>query len=194
MNSTDGSRPPTAPQVLVFAGPNGSGKSSVPAAWQTVGLYINADDIKARRGSTDLEAAREAECLRELCLAEHRSFTFETVLSTERNLDLLERAKASGFRIEGVFVLTASAELNVFRVRSRELCGGHSVPPDKIRSRYAKSLANVPRLLALCDMCRIVDNTDEPETICVKDAHGTQVRPNRYWTATAIERLTGGGK
>jgi predicted ABC-type ATPase len=68
-----------APRILVFAGPNGSGKSSVTSAWHTVGLYINADDIKAKRGSTDLEAAQEAECMRELCIAEHRSFTFETV-------------------------------------------------------------------------------------------------------------------
>jgi predicted ABC-type ATPase len=184
MNSTD------VPRILVFAGPNGSGKSSVTSAWQTIGLYINADDIKARRGSADLEAARGAERIRELCLNESRSFTFETVLSTDRNLDLLERAKAAGFRIEGVFVLTASAELNVFRVRSRELSGGHSVPRDKIRSRYAKSPANVPRLLALCDVLRIVDNTDEPETIYIKDAHGTQIRPNRFWTVDAIEKLT----
>jgi predicted ABC-type ATPase len=65
-------------------------------------------------------------------------------LSTECNLDLLARAKATGFHVEGVFVLTTDAELNVFRVRSREFSGGHGVPPDKIRSRYAKSLANVP--------------------------------------------------
>jgi predicted ABC-type ATPase len=186
MNLTD------APRILMFAGPNGSGKSSVTAAWQTVGLYINADDIKARRGSTDLEAAREAERLRELCVAERRSFTFETVLSTDRNLDLLERAKAAGFRVECVFVLTASAELNVFRVHSRKLGGGHGVPPDKVHSRYAKSLSNIPRLLVLCDVYRIVDNTDEPETIYVKDGYGTQVRPNRYWTVAAIARLTGG--
>ncbi|MDR1541249.1 MAG: hypothetical protein LBU32_25295 [Clostridiales bacterium] len=46
-----------APKILVFAGPNGSGKSSVASVWQTIGLYINADDIKAKRGSTDIEAA-----------------------------------------------------------------------------------------------------------------------------------------
>ncbi|GHU49079.1 ATPase AAA [Clostridia bacterium] len=184
MNSTD------TPQILVFAGPNGSGKSSVTSAWQIVGLYINADDIKVRRGSKDIEAAVEAERLRELCLSERRSFTFETVLSTNRNLDLLARAKAAGFHIEGVFVLTVSAELNVFRVRSRELSGGHSVPPYKIRSRYGKSFANIPRLLSLCDVLRIVDNTSEPETIYIKDAHGTQIMPNRYWTAEAIEKLT----
>jgi len=177
------------PQILVFAGPNGSGKSSVTAAFELVGLYINADDIKARRNCTDLEAAQEAERLRESCLSERRSFTFETVLSTDRNLRLLERAKPKGYNISGVFVLTANCEHNVFRVKSRELSGGHSVLPEKVRSRYAKSLANVPRLLALCDEFRIVDNTAEPKTIFVKDALGIQIRPNRYWTAEVIESL-----
>ena len=186
MNSTN------APQILVFAGPNGSGKSTVTSAWQTIGLYINADDIKAKRGSTDLDAAQEAQRLRELCVAERRSFTFETVLSTDRNIDLIARAKKAGFHIEGVFVLTANTELNVFRVRSRVLNGGHFVAPDKIRSRYTKSLANIPRLLSLCDIFRIVDNTCEPETIFFMDSTGTQIRTNRYWTTLAIEKLTSG--
>jgi len=186
MNSTDTAR------ILVFAGPNGSGKSTVASAWPRIGLYINADDIKVKRGSSDLEAAQEAQRLRELCLAEHHSFTFETVLSTGRNLDLLARAETAGFRMEGVFVLTVSAELNVFRVRSRELNGGHSVAPDKIRSRYTKSLANIPRLLALCELFRIVDNTREPESIFVKDPGGTRIHANRYWSVAAIEKLVKG--
>jgi predicted ABC-type ATPase len=177
------------PQILVFAGPNGSGKSSITSAWAKVGLYINADDIKANRGCSDLEAAQEAECLRELCISELRNFTFETVLSTERNLDLLVRAKATGFHIESVFVLIADPELNVFRVKSRELSGGHGVPPDKIRSRYAKSLANIPKLLSLSKVFRLVDNTDKPEVIFSKDETGMQTRPNRYWSSDEIERL-----
>jgi predicted ABC-type ATPase len=147
------------PEILVFAGPNGSGKSTVTSAWEKVGLYINADDIKVKRNCSDLEAAQEAERLREFCFSEGLSFTFETVLSTERNLDLLARAKAAGFHIESVFVLTADAELNVFRVKSRELSGGHSVPPDKIRSRYTKSLANISKLSGLSDIFRLVDNS-----------------------------------
>ena len=38
-----------APGILVFAGPNGSGKSTITQAWEKVGLYINADDIKVLR-------------------------------------------------------------------------------------------------------------------------------------------------
>ena len=178
-----------APRILVFAGPNGSGKSTVTPAWEKVGLYINADDIKATRGCPDLEAAQEAERLRELCLSQQRSFTFETVLSTERNLDLLSRAKAAGFYIESVFVLTADPELNVFRVKSRELAGGHGVLPEKTRSRYAKALANIPTLLSLSEVFRLVDNTAQPEILFTKDETGQQIRPNRYWTVEAIESL-----
>ena len=178
------------PQILVFAGPNGSGKSTITQVWEKAGLYINADDIKATRGCSDLEAAGEAERLRELCFSERRSFTFETVFSTERNLDLLIRAKAAGFHIEGVFVLTASPELNVFRVKSRELSGGHTVPPDKIRGRYTKSLANISKLLALCDEFRLVDNTNQPEILFIKDESWQQIRPNQYWTVEVIENLT----
>ena len=178
------------PRILVFAGPNGSGKSTLTQAWEQVGLYINADDIKVKRGCSDIEAAQEAERLRELCLSERRSFTFETVLSTERNLSLLSRAKTAGFCIESIFVLTVNPELNVFRVKSRELSGGHSVPSDKIRSRYTKALANISKLLALCDVFRLVDNTDQPEILFIKDGAGQQIRPNRYWTVEAIEKLT----
>ncbi|MDR1118633.1 MAG: hypothetical protein LBL01_04990, partial [Bifidobacteriaceae bacterium] len=101
-----------APEVLVFAGPNGSGKSTITQNWPAVGAYINADDIKASTGCSDLEAAQAAERAREGCLAGGRSFTFETVLSTPRNLDPLRAARAAGYRVEGVFVLTASVDVN----------------------------------------------------------------------------------
>ena len=178
-----------APKIIIFAGPNGSGKSTVSQAWEKAGSYINADDIKETHGCSDLEAAQEAEHLREFCFSERRSFTIETVLSTERNLDLLSRAKTAGYHIESVFVLTADPELNVFRVKSRELSGGHSVPPDKIRSRYTKSLANISKLLALSNVFRLVDNTARPEILFTKDETGQQIRPNRYWTGEVIERL-----
>ncbi|MDR0827375.1 MAG: hypothetical protein LBN33_05810 [Desulfovibrio sp.] len=180
-----------SPKILVFAGPNGSGKSTISDAWKIVGLYINADEIKKRRDCTVLDAALEAEKLRELCLYEVRDFTFETVLSTERNLDLLARAKSAGFYIESVFVLTADAELNVFRVRSRVIGGGHDVPAEKIRARYRKSLANIHKLIALSDECYVIDNTEEPFVIYAKDATGQYVSENRYWPADKLKTLLG---
>jgi len=44
----------------------------------------------------------------------------------------------------------------------------------------------------LSDVFRLVDNTDQPEILFTKDEVGQQIRPNRYWTVEAIEKLTTG--
>ena len=123
------------PEVIVFAGPNGSGKSTITKMAKTVGVYINADDIKRSSLCSDLEAAQKAEELREQAINEKRDFTFETVLSTDRNLNLLRRAKENGYFIRCIYVLTASPDINVARVKIREASGGHGVPEEKVRSR-----------------------------------------------------------
>ena len=86
------------PEVVVFAGPNGSGKTTITRMAKIVGEYINADDIKRTTLCSDLEAAIKAEELREKMIAERKNFTFETVLSTERNLLLLKKAKENGYK------------------------------------------------------------------------------------------------
>lgn len=48
------------PEVIVFAGPNGSGKTTITRMAKTVGVYINADDIKKSNSCSDLEAALKA--------------------------------------------------------------------------------------------------------------------------------------
>ena len=93
-----------------------------------VGEYINADDIKRTTLCSDLEAAIKAEELREKMIAERKNFTFETVLSTERNLLLLRNAKAQGYFVRGIYVLTSNVNINVVRVNAREALGGHGVP------------------------------------------------------------------
>lgn len=79
-----------SPVVLVFAGPNGSGKSTVTKGFDIIGEYINADEIKARTHCSDLEAAQKATLLRENLVKNRKSFTFETALSSPRNIDLLK--------------------------------------------------------------------------------------------------------
>ena len=91
------------PEVMVFAGPNGSGKSTITRRAKIVGEYINADDIKRTTLCSDIEAAIRAEELRESMLKQKKDFTFETVLSTDRNLSLLKRAKKNvKIVVEGV--------------------------------------------------------------------------------------------
>ena len=79
------------PEIIVFAGPNGSGKSTITKLANIIEPYINADDIKKSSQCSDLEAAQAADKLRNDLIDKKQSFTFETVLSTDRNIKLLKR-------------------------------------------------------------------------------------------------------
>ena len=179
------------PEVIVFAEPNGSGKSTITKMAKTVGKYINADDIKIAIHCTDLEAAQKAERLRNLAIDEHEDFTFETVLSTDRNLELLRRAKNAGYFIRGIYVLTADPEINVARVNARVALGGHDVPEGKIISRYERALNLIPQLVEVCDILHIYDNTKLPFRIFKKRKTVYYHWCNKYWDEQAVSKLTG---
>lgn len=179
------------PEVIVFAGPNGSGKTTITKMAKTVGVYINADDIKKASLCSDMDAAIQAEKLREDAISKKDDFTFETVLSTDRNLKLLRKAKEKGYFVRCVYVLTADPEINVIRIRVRQASGGHGVPEDKIRLRYDRALALIPELVEVCDILHIYDNTDKPFRIFKKRKDVFYKWENEYWDNEAIEKLTG---
>ncbi len=182
------------PELIVFAGPNGSGKSTISTPEWRIDPYTNADDLARETGLDNLSAAIQVDALRERCIQEGQSFTFETVLSTSNKLDMIRRAKEAGFFIRGYFILTCNPELNIARIRSRVQSGQHDVPADKVRSRYAKSLANIPEFLSLCDICHIYDNTESPFRICRKHKTSLDVYGNQIWAEDEIMNLILGQK
>ncbi len=179
------------PEVVVFAGPNGSGKSTITRMAKVVGEYINADDIKSTTLCSDMEAALKAEQLREEMIAQKKDFTFETVLSTDRNLILLKKAKNSGYFVRGIYVLTIDPQINISRVNAREALGGHGVPKDKIVTRYNRALKLIPELVEVCDILHIYDNTEEPYRIFKKRKDVYYHWSNEFWDDAEIEKLTG---
>ena len=180
----------STPIVLVFAGPNGSGKSTVTKGFDVIGEYINADEIKKQRNCSDLEAAQIATALREDAIKNRRDFTFETVLSYPRNVELLKNAKSVGYRIEVVFVLTSDPQINVSRVAQRVKNGGHDVPKDKIVSRYHKSLDNIAKMLKIADIMWVVDNsTEKAELIIYSKDSEISINETLYWNKDKIEKL-----
>ena len=148
------------PEIIVFAGPNGSGKSTITELLKPPIVYINADEIKRIIRCSDLDAAKLAEKYREEHLSNMEEFCFETVMSTDRNLKLLRRAKSKGYFIRCYYVLTVDPMINVGRVETRVNNGGHSVPREKIISRYDRALELVKDVVDVCDICHIYDNSD----------------------------------
>ena len=138
-----------------------------------------------------MEAAITADELRNKLIDNGESFTFETVLSTERNLLLLERAKEKGYFVRCIYVLTANPAININRIKTRVANGGHPVPDEKVISRYYKALDLIPRLVEVCDVCHIYDNTNLPVRIFKKRKDKVFFWESSEWSIDAIEKLTG---
>lgn len=180
------------PMVLVLAGPNGSGKSTVTQYFETVGTYTNADDVVAATGMSNEEAAKFVDNRRYESIRKREDFTFETVLSSHYKLDILNKAKAEGYFIKCVFILTVSPDINIARVRARVEAGGHDVERERIISRYDKSLGNIKKLLDICDIMHVYDNSlQEPVRIIRKHKEELSIFPNELWPAEKILKLLG---
>ncbi len=113
------------------------------------------------------------------------------MLSTEYNLKLLKKAKEKGYFLRCIYVLTDDYEINIARVKMRESMGGHGVPEEKIKSRYQKALKLIPKLIEICDIFHIYDNTTSPFRIFKKRKDVYYHWENEYWTNSDIEKLTG---
>ena len=177
------------PMLLVLAGPNGSGKSTFTGFFEKVGTYTNADDIVAATGMSNEAAAKFVDEKRYLSIAQKEDFTFETVLSSKYKLDILEKAKNEGYFIKCIFVLTVNPLINVARVETRVAAGGHDVDRRKIEERYYKSLDNIKRLMELCDILHVYDNTVEPVRIIRKHKEDISIFPNELWPEERIIEL-----
>lgn len=162
------------PVICVVAGPNGSGKTSTTEKllaneWGADSFYINPDNIAQEQygdwnsKNAVLKAAKEATNLRYQCLAERKSFVFETVFSSQEKLDFLRKAKSEGFFIRFFYVCTENPEINVLRIAQRFLNGGHEVPMSKIFSRYYKSLALAAQAIQFVDRAYVYDNSRNKE-------------------------------
>ena len=79
--------------------------------------------------------------------------------------------------------------MNVARVAARVALGGHNVDEDKIRSRYEKSIGNIRRLMEICDILHVYDNTEEPVRIIRKHKDQISIFPNDLWSEDRILSL-----
>ena len=156
------------PLLTVIAGPNGSGKSFWADIlerqdWFSGTPFLNPDTIAARLGDPNdlavtLQAARDAESLRERWLVEGRSFAFETVFSAPDKVAFLRRARDAGYRIHIFFLSTGNPEINAARVARRVMAGGHDVPIGKIISRYGNSHIQAAQVAPWVDCLYLLDN------------------------------------
>lgn len=183
----------------LIVGPNGAGKSTFVeltlAPLLPRSVFVNADVIARqkwpdRAEEMSYEAAQLAAAARDRLLEQGRSFIAETVFSHPSKLALIDRAQAAGFTVV-LHVMLVPEVMSVRRVAYRVESGGHSVPEDKIRSRYRRLWPLVVEAIRRADQASVYDTAAGTPVVVARFAAGVPVGAVRWpgWAPAALTEL-----
>lgn len=174
------------PDLVVIAGPNGAGKSTAEprliGSKLGIAEFVNADVIAAGLSahapeSVAIEAGRiMLKRLDELAAA-GASFAFETTLASRSFAPRIVRLRRErGYRFHLLYLWLPDPEESVRRVARRVALGGHHVPPDVVRRRYGRGLANFLSLnRPIADAWRLYDNSSDARLVAMRDVGGAEI-------------------
>ena len=177
------------PNLWIFAGPNGSGKSTFYTRTRIVEngdpLWIINPDVLtyeiAARESLDWLVANGRALDRiklwlEAAVDMYKPVGFETVLSSEKYIPLIDTALTRGFDVRLIYVALQTPQLHIDRVRKRVAEGGHDVDPEKIVARRIRSFEMLQRVYPKASFAQIWDNSgDAPQLLFEKNGPETQM-------------------
>ena len=139
-------------KIYIIAGCNGAGKTTASYTILPQILeceeFVNADEIAKGLSPfhperVPIEAGRlMIERIRDL-MKSRTTFALETTLSTRSYVSLIQRAHKAGYTVELLFFWLSSPEVAIQRVAKRVSEGGHNIPEDVIRRRYADGIKNI---------------------------------------------------
>ena len=152
------------PIIIAITGSNGAGKTTFFHSYLSdTGLFfVNADDLAEEFGIGAYEAAKIADKLRHTLVTGRESFIFETVLSDPvgEKISFLKNANSNGYHVALIFILINDESSSIERVALRVTQGGHDVPEEKLRDRFARTRQNLKRAIESLPLVLIFDNSD----------------------------------
>ena len=190
------------PKLYIIAGCNGAGKTtaSYTVLPEMLGCreFVNADEIAKglspfNHESVAIEAGRLMLQRMDDLLSEGEDFAFETTLATRSYVKFVERAQAKGYFVTLLSFWLPTPEQAIERVATRVSEGGHNIPSDVIRRRYANGIRNLTTLYTpIGDYWTIYDNSaaDGIHKVAwgVKDEIKEIVDPLSYQKIVGYER------
>src|SRR3972149_3553449 len=134
--------------LYIIAGPNGSGKTTfvrrfLPYYADCIN-FVNADLIPAGLSpfSPDIAAIKAGKIMlgqiQEHINAGH-DFAIETTLAGRSYVRLLKDLKKKGYKIHLFYLWLPNPDLALERIAERVRAGGHDVPKDVVKRRFARS-------------------------------------------------------
>lgn len=163
-------------KIIVIAQPNGAGKTTFAREFlpNEAGCphFINADLIAAGLSpfAPELAAVKAARIMLESMTELERhdeNFAFETTLSGLAYARRVRLWREAGYHVTLFFLSLPNPQMAIDRVAERVRQGGHDVPSDVIRRRFAAGLGNFEQVYRdAVDAWAIYDNAgDEPRLI-----------------------------
>jgi predicted ABC-type ATPase len=175
------------PGFHLVAGPNGAGKTTFARRYlpRYAGTlhFLNADLIAAGLAPFQPEAA--ALSAGKILLGEFRrlarkrkSFAAESTLAGAGLAPRLQALRKAGYRLHLHFLWLPSVDLALARVRARVRAGGHDIPEETVRRRFAAGLENLRGpFAAIFDDVRLFDNSGaRPRLVARRSAGRWTVR------------------
>jgi predicted ABC-type ATPase len=138
-------------KIIVIAGPNGAGKTTFARSFlpkeAQCPRFINADLIAAGLApfapeTAAIKAARLMLAEIAGCALRGESFAFETTLAGLGYVPHIKAWRATGYHVSLFFLALPDAEVAIARVAERVRQGGHHIPEDVIRRRFAAGVRN----------------------------------------------------
>jgi predicted ABC-type ATPase len=112
-----------------------------------------------------------ADYIRNKLLINGSKFTFETVMSHPSKIEFINKAVAYGYKTYLYFVSLENPELNKERVKARVQLNGHDVPPEKIESRYYRTMELLFDAIKAVDKAYFFDNSGAKSLFFAKYEH-----------------------
>lgn len=145
----------------IIGGVNGTGKSSLTGVLKTennnLGKIIDVDKLNVIHGST-IAGGKEAVRLIDACIAKGICFTQETTLSGHKTAHTAKKALENGYHVRLYYVGLNTAEESLQRIQNRVANGGHDIPPEDVRKRFASRFSDVAAILPYCHEAKFYDN------------------------------------
>ena len=156
-------------KFTIVAGVNGAGKSTLYQLDPDLKCEnrVNADEILKESGgdwknfADVLKAGKRAVALLNSYIDTGASFNQETTLCGNSVIRNIEKAKESGYLIEMHYIGLDSVDIAKERVAKRVSQGGHGVAESDIERRYIASLEAFWKVLPLCNLVAVYDNTED---------------------------------
>ena len=162
---------PQQKKIIIIAGPNGAGKTTFAMEFlpneASCPVFVNADLIaKALSPFNPDVAAFRAGRIMLSEIEEHArrgvSFAFETTLSGKTYVRMIERWRDDGYFVKLFFLKLGTVELAIQRVKQRVREGGHNIPEEVIRRRFAGGFRNFTELYSrIVDEWALYDNSGD---------------------------------